>query len=180
MLLWQRLLSFWLVISRLLARNCCSLAAVVSATVASLQYGRVEKSSFHGCYRLGTPGGWIGTFQSRSFVRSWFLGRGSDEAPFSEEKVLFSEKGGGIQWKGGLVRISTGKAIQWRGPGHSVNRRTPKIEKLLSKSTSQKSAPIGGCCSFMGCLGFPQVFDEAFAIIFQFSWRKGWNRAPAS
>ena len=43
----------------------------------------------------------------------------------------------------GLVRISTGKAIQWRGPGHSVNRRTPKIEKLLTKSTSQKSAPTG-------------------------------------
>ena len=27
-----------------------------------LNDGRVEKSSFHGCYRLGTPGGWIGTF----------------------------------------------------------------------------------------------------------------------
>ena len=30
--------------------------------------GRVEKSSFHGCCRLGTPGDWIGKFQSRSFV----------------------------------------------------------------------------------------------------------------
>ena len=52
----------------------CSLAAVVSATVASLQCGGVEKSSFQGCYRLGTPGGRIGTFQSRSFmavVVSW-------------------------------------------------------------------------------------------------------------
>ena len=33
-----------------------------------LNDGQVEKSSFHGCYRLGTPGGWIGTFKSRSFV----------------------------------------------------------------------------------------------------------------
>ena len=40
-----------------------------------------------------------------------------------------------------LVRISTGKAIQWRGPGHLVNRWTLKTGKLLSKSTSQKSAP---------------------------------------
>ena len=36
-----------------------------------LNDGRVEKSSFHGCYRLGTPGGWIGTLQSRSLVISW-------------------------------------------------------------------------------------------------------------
>ena len=42
---------------------------------------------------------------------------------------------------GGLVRISTGKAIQWRAPGDSANRRTPKTEKLLSSSPSQKSAP---------------------------------------
>ena len=35
MLLWQRLLSFWVVISRLLARNCCSLVVVVSAKVTS-------------------------------------------------------------------------------------------------------------------------------------------------
>ena len=40
----------------------------------------------------------------------------------------------------GLVRVSTGKAIESRGPGHSVNRRTLKIEKLLSSSPSQKSA----------------------------------------
>ena len=35
MLLLQRLLSFWLVISRLLAQTCCCLAVVVSATVTS-------------------------------------------------------------------------------------------------------------------------------------------------
>ena len=34
----------------------------------------------------------------RSFVyQSRFLGRGSDEALFSEKKGVFSEKGGGIQ-----------------------------------------------------------------------------------
>ena len=33
-----------------------------------LNDGRVEKSSFHGCCRPGTPGDGIGTFQSRSFV----------------------------------------------------------------------------------------------------------------
>ena len=32
-----------------------------------------------------------------SYCRSRFLGRGSDEALFSEEKGRFSEKGGGIQ-----------------------------------------------------------------------------------
>ena len=37
-----------------------------------------------------------------------------------------------IQWMRGLVGISTGKAIQWRGSGHSLNRRTRKTEKLLS------------------------------------------------
>ena len=68
MLLRQRLLSSWLAISRLLARNCCSLAAVVSAKPLPLNDGRVEKSSFHGCYLLGSRGGRIGTFQSRSFV----------------------------------------------------------------------------------------------------------------
>ena len=28
-----------------------------------LNNGPVEKSSFHGCYRLGTPGGWISVIQ---------------------------------------------------------------------------------------------------------------------
>ena len=35
---------------------------------------------------------WLGFAQ----CQSQFLGRGSDEALFSEEKGLFSEKGGGI------------------------------------------------------------------------------------
>ena len=41
---------------------------------------------------------------------------------------------------GGLVRISTGKTIQWRDPGHSVNRRSLKSEELLSSSPSRKSS----------------------------------------
>ena len=69
-----------------------------------------------------------------------FLGRGCDEALFSEKKGFSVKRGEAIQWMTGLVRISTGKAIQWRGSGHSLNRRTPKIEKLLSSSPSQKSA----------------------------------------
>ena len=48
--------------------------------------------------------------------------------------------GGAIQWIRGLVRISTGKAIQWRGSGHSLNRRTLKTEKMLSSSPPRKSA----------------------------------------
>ena len=43
---------------------------------------------------------------------------------------------------GGLVRISTGKAIQWRGSGHSLNRQTLRTEKLLSSSPCRKSALI--------------------------------------
>ena len=75
------------------------------------------------------------------------FGQGIRRSTFQWKKRVFSEEGGGIQWMRGLVRISTGKAIQWRGPGHSVNRRTPKIEKLLTKSTSQKSAPKSVTCS---------------------------------
>ena len=56
------------------------------------------------------------------------------------KKGFSVKRGEAIQWMRGLVRISTGKAIQWRGPGHSVNRRTLKTEKLLSSSPSRKSA----------------------------------------
>ena len=75
--------------------------------------------------------------------RSRFLGRGCNEALFSERKGFSVKRGEAIQWMRGLVRISTGKAIQWRAPGHSVNRRTLKTEKLLSSSPSQKSALRG-------------------------------------
>ena len=73
--------------------------------------------------------------------QSRFLGRGCDEALFSENGGFSVKRGEAIQWIGGLVRISTGKAIQWRGSGHSLNRRTLKTEKLLSSSPAQKSAP---------------------------------------
>ena len=72
--------------------------------------------------------------------QSRFLGRGCDKALFSEKKGVSVKRGEAIQWMRGLVRIFIGKAIQWRGSGHSLNRRTLKTEKLLSSSPSQKSA----------------------------------------
>ena len=61
---------------------------------------------------------WQGIPQGRQFT----------EAEISEEKRLFTEWGQGIQWMKALVGNSTGKAIHWRGFGHSVNRQTLKIE----------------------------------------------------
>ena len=63
---------------------------------------------------------------------------------FSVEKDgVFCEKEGGMQWMRSLVSISTGKAIQWRGLGDSVNRRTLKTEKSLSSSPFREPALIG-------------------------------------
>ena len=42
---------------------------------------------------------------------------------FSVKKGLLSDKGEAFSERGVLVRISTGKAIQRRGSGHSVNLR---------------------------------------------------------
>ena len=123
-------------------------AAAAVAAAAAGEEGQGTLAEGHGVLQarvafIGPCSSWLRSHPLHlSLVRSRFLGRGSDEALFSEKKGVFSEKGGGMQWMRRLVRISTGKAIQWRGPGHSVNRRTPKIEKLLSKSPSQKSAPI--------------------------------------
>ena len=85
---------------------------------------------------------------------SRFLGRGCNEALFSKERA-FQWKGGRqfSEW-GGLVRISTGKAIQWRGPGDSVNRRTLKTEKVavlipfpkISSDDSSVCAYVAPCC----------------------------------
>ena len=72
--------------------------------------------------------------------QSRLLARGCDEALFSEKRS-FQWKGGRQFSESGLVSISSGKAIQWRGSGHSLNRRTLKTEKLLSSSSSRKSAP---------------------------------------
>ena len=77
---------------------------------------------------------------SRNY-QSRFWGRGGDEALLNK-KSFSVKRGEAIQWTRGLARISTGKAIQWRGQGHSVNSRTLKTEKLLSSSPSQKSALI--------------------------------------
>ena len=70
------------------------------------------------------------------------FGKGMRRSTFQWKKGFSVKRGEAIQWMRGLVRLSTGKAIQWRGPGHSVNRRTLKIEKLLSSSPSRKWALI--------------------------------------
>ena len=72
---------------------------------------------------------------------------------FSVTKTVFSDKGVRVQWMRGLERISTGKAIQWRGPGDSVNCRTLKTEKLLSAYPSQKSV--------FNCLSIGDKFGES-------------------
>ena len=76
------------------------------------------------------------------YFLSRFLGKGSDEALVSEEKGLFSEKEGGIQWKGGFGKDFYRKGNSVKRSGPFSEPPDPKIEKLLSKSTSQKSAPI--------------------------------------
>ena len=67
---------------------------------------------------------------------------------FSVKKKGFSVKRGeAIQWIRGLVRISTGKAIQWRGSGDSRNRRSLKTEKVAVLIPCPK---IGSCCIVLG------------------------------
>ena len=51
-------------------------------------------------------------FLVNPFLRSRFLGRGCDEALFSEKKGFSVKRGEAIQRMRGLVRISRGKAIQ--------------------------------------------------------------------
>ena len=70
-----------------------------------------------------------------------------------KERAFQWKRGEAIQCMGGLVRISTAKAIQLRGSGDSVNRRTLKSEKLLSSSASQKAALISEIPSVL--LGIP-------------------------
>ena len=58
-------------ISRLLARNCCSLVTFwwsLWVQFLPLNDGQVEKSSFHGRCHFGTLVGGIGTLKSRSFM----------------------------------------------------------------------------------------------------------------
>ena len=49
---------------------------------------------------------------SNTIYRSRFLVRGCDEALFSAKERFFQSKGVGIQGMRGLVRTSTGKAVQ--------------------------------------------------------------------
>ena len=69
------------------------------------------------------------------------LGKGMRRSTFQWKKGLSVKRGEAIQWKRGLARMSTGNAIQWRGSGHSLNRRTLKTEKLLSSSQSLRIYP---------------------------------------
>ena len=80
------------------------------------------------------------TFPKQQNTSEPIFGKGMRRSTFQWKKGVFSEKGEAIQWVGGLVRISTGKAIQWSASGHSLNRRTLKSEKLLSSSLARKSA----------------------------------------
>ena len=90
--------------------------------------------------KVGNPPVWKHPGLASLNIRADFW-EGDATKHFSVKKKGFSVKRReAIQWMRGLVRIPTGKAIQWRGPGDSVNRRTLKTEKLLSSSPSQKSA----------------------------------------
>ena len=72
-------------------------------------------------------------------------------------KRVLSEKGG-VQWEGGRHAVNEGAGkdfytirqnpMKRSGPGHSVNRRTLKTEKLLFLSPSRKSALI---CALFSC-----------------------------
>ena len=68
------------------------------------------------------------------------MGRGCDEALFSEKKAFFSEKGGGNS-------VNEGLGKDFYRKGNSVKRFGPfteppdsETEKLLSSSPSRKSA----------------------------------------
>ena len=108
-------------------------------------------------------GPWLKTTRTAMHNRILYLepsfgGRGCDEAEINEEKRLFTEWGPGIRWMKALLRNSTAKAIQWRGSGHSVNRRTPKI-----KISCQISAPIYACL----CLQHQQFSPDFPASFFR-------------
>ena len=76
------------------------------------------------------------------FDQSRFLGRGCNEALFSEKKGFFSEKGGGnsVNQRFGKEFYREGNSV--KRFGHSLNRRALQTEKLLSSSPSRESALI--------------------------------------
>ena len=65
------------------------------------------------------------------------FGKGMRQSIFQWKKGFSVKRGDVIQWIRGLVRISTGKAIQWRGSGHSLSHRSLKTKKLLSSFPSE-------------------------------------------
>ena len=81
--------------------------------------------------------------ESRITARHWnqVLGRGCDTAEISEEKRLSLNGSRHSVNEGISVRNSTGKAIQWRGSGHSSESPDSKHWKLLRSSPSGESAP---------------------------------------
>ena len=90
-------------------------------------------------FKSRAPRTWIGRWTVFLLSKQIF-GKGMRRSTFQWKKGFSVKRGVAIQWMRGLVRISTGKAIQWRGSGDSLNHRTLKTEKLLSSSPSQKSA----------------------------------------
>ena len=85
----------------------------------------------------GVSKGGLGTRQSEPI-----FGEGMRRSTFQWKKGLFSEKGGGNSVNEGFGKDFYKEGIQWRAPGHSVNRRTLKTEKLLSSSPSRKLALV--------------------------------------
>ena len=110
-----------------------------------------------------------------------FWGRGCDEARFSEKKGLFSEKGGGNSVNEGFGKdfYRKGNSVK-RGPGHSghsVNRRTLKIEKLLSSSPSRKSALTEVAMSVL-CIHSLRIYPYPMVWPLPRPWSPSEHRKP--
>ena len=103
--------------------------------IFNLSASGVEKS-FLWAQTFCTPLGWL---RLSELIAASPL-RWAKEKLRGNKKTFSVKRRKIISEGGGLVRISTRKAIQCKGPGHSVNRRTLKVEKLLSSSPSRKSA----------------------------------------
>ena len=114
--------------SLLLSSKWLPVLIFTSSAPRRASFSSGEKSVAQGFRFIPSPGNW-------SIDRSRFW-EGDKTTHLSVKKRVwfFSEKGGGIQWMRGSEKSSIGKAIQWRGPDHTVNRQTLKTEKLLSSS----------------------------------------------
>ena len=123
-------------------------------TLAPAKHSELEPSS-HACNE-SAPFRRLSAFLSTtSRIPDWngVRRRGCDKAWISEEKQLFTlNEGKAFSEYLALVRNSIGKTIHWRGFGHTVNRRTLKIEifcahplpkfPLLPENFLQISRPI--------------------------------------